>query len=181
MLQFKTLRFTFLAITLISIFFPFSMNYGKSKPSPKVKMSAVQELSFLDLKTLEIDIKTKKFTKMNDALKKSLGKKVSLKGFMMPLEYSEKEISEFLLMPYVPSCAHIPPPPSNQLVLVKMKKGLKTKSTFNPVEVQGTLSIEENKDLESSFKMEGLSSVELDPKDQSFSPPPMQHPGGIPN
>ncbi len=119
-----------------------------------------KEVSWELLKTLEVDVKTKK-NKMSKDLEASIKKEISLKGFMMPLEYDAKEISEFLLMPYVPACMHIPPPPANQLILVKMKKGTKIKPSFMPVEVKGILKIEENKELESSYLMEGISMKEI--------------------
>lgn len=125
-----------------------------------------KELTWETLKTLEVDAKTKK-NKMSTELTNSLGKEMTIKGFMMPLEYDAKEISEFLLMPYVPSCLHIPPPPANQLVLVKMKKGTKVKPTFMPVELKGKIKVEDNKELESSYLMEGLSMKEL----KDFTPP----------
>lgn len=119
-----------------------------------------KEMSWEVLKTLEVDAKTKK-NKMSKELEKAIGKEITLKGFMMPLEYDAKEISEFLLMPYVPSCLHIPPPPANQLILVKMKKGTKVKPSFLPVELKGKLKIEENKELESSYLVEGISMKEM--------------------
>lgn len=130
------------------------------------QLSFAKELAWETLKSLEVDAKTKK-TKMADELTKNLGKEITLKGFMMPLEYDAKEISEFLLMPYVPSCMHIPPPPANQLILVKMKKGSKVKPTFMPVEMKGKLKVDENKELESSYQMEGISMKEL----KDFTPP----------
>ncbi len=93
-----------------------------------------------------------------------LGKEIVIKGFMMPLDFSSKEVSEFLLMPYVPNCMHVPPPPSNNLVVVKMSEGSKMKATFYPVEVKGVLALEENIEFESSYKLAAKSVVELDPK-----------------
>lgn len=138
-------------------------------------LTIAKELSWEALKSLEVDVKSKK-SKMGDELSKNVGKEITLKGFMMPLEYDAKEISEFLLMPYVPSCMHIPPPPANQLVLVKMKKGSKVKPTFMPVELKGKLNIEENKELESSYLMEGLSMKELKSFTPSSSPNIPGHP-----
>ncbi|MCK6594690.1 MAG: DUF3299 domain-containing protein [Bacteriovoracaceae bacterium] len=132
-----------------------------------------KEMSWEVLKTLEVDAKTKK-NKMSKELEKAVGKEVTLKGFMMPLEYDAKEISEFLLMPYVPSCLHIPPPPANQLILVKMKKGTKVKPSFLPVELKGKLKIEENKELESSYLVEGFSMKEM--KENSASGAQPVHP-----
>jgi hypothetical protein len=133
------------------------------------------EATWENLKTLEIDVKTKKPI-IKDQLKKLVGKEVSIKGFMMPLDFEAKEIVEFLFMPYVPSCMHVPPPPPNQLILVKMKKGTKVKSTYYPMELTGKLSVDSNSDLESSFKIEGTKAVEL----KDYTPPPGPKPvGGI--
>ena len=121
------------------------------------------------LKTLDFDTKTKKNV-IKPELQKVLGKEVTIKGFMMPLDYEAKEIVEFLFMPYVPACMHVPPPPPNQLVLVKMKKGSKVKPSFYPIELTGKLAVETNADLESSFKMEGLKMKEL----KTYTPPSPQ-------
>ncbi len=132
------------------------------------------EVTWENLKTLEIDASTKK-QKMSPELTNALKKALKIKGFMMPLEYDAKEISEFLLMPYVPTCMHIPPPPANQLILVKMKKGKKIKPTFLPVEVEGNLKVLENKELESSYQMEGLSAKEIKETDNTNNKTPV-HP-----
>ena len=118
------------------------------------------EISWETLKTLENDPKTKSPIAKGD-LKKYIGKEITIKGFMMPLDYDSKAIVEFLLMPYVPACMHVPPPPANQLILVKMKKGTTVAPSFYPVEMTGVLSIDANKDLESSYKMEGLKLKEI--------------------
>ena len=131
------------------------------------------EVTWETLKTLDYDLKTKKNIIKPD-LQKVLGKEVTIKGFMMPLDYDAKEVVEFLFMPYVPACMHVPPPPANQLILVKMKKGSKVKPSFYPIELSGKLAVEANADLESSFKMDGLKMKEL--KDSQ----PMIPPGTTP-
>ena len=118
------------------------------------------EVTWETLKTLEVDPKTKNPVAKGE-LQKALGKEITMKGFMMPLDYDAKTVVEFLFMPYVPACMHVPPPPPNQLVLVKMKKGTTVKPSFYPVEITGKLSLDVNKDLESSYKMEGLKIKEL--------------------
>ena len=122
------------------------------------------EATWDDLKTLEMNAMTKK-TVIKPGLQKLLNKEVTIKGFMMPLDYESKQIVEFLFMPYVPACMHVPPPPPNQLILVKMKKGLKVTSSFYPMELTGKLTIDTNTDLESSYKIEGSKALEL--KDQA--------------
>lgn len=132
------------------------------------------EVTWETLKTLDYDVKTKKNTIKPD-LQKILGKEISIKGFMMPLDYESKEVTEFLFMPYLPACMHVPPPAANQLVLVKMKKGAKIKPSFYPIELWGKLVVEANADLESSFKMEGIKIKEL----KEFTPPPATAPKGV--
>lgn len=119
------------------------------------------EVTWETLKTLDSDPKTKA-PKASAELSKILGKEVTMKGFMMPLDYDSKTVTEFLFMPYIPACMHVPPPPANQLVLVKMKKGVPgIAPSMYPIELSGKLSIESNKELESSFKMEGLKFKEI--------------------
>ena len=48
-----------------------------------------------------------------------LGQNVRLPGFMVPLEELPEGSKEFLLVPYFGACIHTPPPPSNQIVLVR--------------------------------------------------------------
>lgn len=118
------------------------------------------EVTWETLKTLDVDPKTKK-PKTSAELQKILGKEITMKGFMMPLDFDSKAVVEFLFMPYVPSCMHVPPPPPNQLVLVKMKKGMTIQPSMFPIEITGSLSLDANKDLESSYKMEGLKIKEM--------------------
>ena len=118
------------------------------------------EVSWETLKTLDVDSKTKSPIAKGE-LKKILGKEITMKGFMMPLDYEAKEVVEFLFMPYIPACMHVPPPPPNQLVLVKMKKGATVQPSMYPIEISGKINLDANKDLESSFKMEGLKIKEL--------------------
>lgn len=134
------------------------------------------EISWETLKALDKDSKTKKPI-IPDHLKKAISSEVTLKGFMMPLDYESKEITEFLFMPYVPSCMHVPPPPANQLILVKMKKSAKIKPSMYPLELTGKLTIEDNAELESSYKMDGSKVAEL----KSYTPPPPPTPAGAHN
>lgn len=122
-----------------------------------------QTLSKLVVPSFEESKKGKKPIAAKE-IKEILGKEITIKGFMMPLDFSSKEVSEFLLMPYVPSCMHVPPPPSNNLIVVKMSKDSKMKPSFYPIEVKGILELEENIEFESSYKLAAKSVVELDPK-----------------
>ncbi|MCP4915093.1 MAG: DUF3299 domain-containing protein [Oligoflexia bacterium] len=74
-------------------------------------------------------------------LKKVLNKNISIIGFMIPLDYSKKTIKEFLLVPYYPSCAHVPPPPPNQILKVQMSGKSGIKPSYFPVKVTGVTKL----------------------------------------
>lgn len=70
------------------------------------------------------------------------GKRVSIPGFMVPLEDDADMVTEFLLVPFAGACIHVPPPPPNQIVYVKMDKNSKVKMSFvDPIIVTGQLKI----------------------------------------
>ncbi|MEE2745117.1 MAG: DUF3299 domain-containing protein [Bdellovibrionota bacterium] len=100
--------------------------------------------------------------KISKELKVALAKKVSIKGFMIPLDYHSKHVEQFLLVPYIPACMHVPPPPANQVVLVKMKKGEKTKPSYYPIKVSGSLFVGTKKGfVDSSFRMVATEVKEI--------------------
>lgn len=86
------------------------------------------------------------------------GKMVKIPGFMVPLEDSQKEVTQFLLVPSPQACIHVPPPPPNQMVLVDMQKG-GTPTAFGPIWVYGILHLHSKKHMygESSFQMSGVA------------------------
>jgi hypothetical protein len=68
---------------------------------------------------------------------------VKLSGFLVTLEGDGKAVSEFLLVPYFGACIHVPPPPSNQVVLVRVPgKGFRVNEMFDMVSVTGRLRTE---------------------------------------
>ena len=50
-------------------------------------------------------------------------------------------LSEFFLVPYFGACIHVPPPPPNQIVYVKMRSGAGLRSIEDALWVTGTLHI----------------------------------------
>ncbi|UCH74828.1 MAG: DUF3299 domain-containing protein, partial [Rhodospirillales bacterium] len=46
------------------------------------------------------------------------GQSIRMGGYLLPLEFTGKATTEFLLVPYVGACIHTPPPPANQIVHV---------------------------------------------------------------
>lgn len=84
--------------------------------------------------------------------------RVKVPGFMVPLEDSMKKVTEFLLVPTPQACIHVPPPPANQMVFVKMKSD-GTDVAYGPIWVHGTLRLTTKKHMygESSFELDGDS------------------------
>ncbi len=70
------------------------------------------------------------------------GKRVKIGGYVVPLDFESTTVKEFLLVPFVGACIHVPPPPANQIVYVKTDKGFEINDMFDPVTVTGTMKTE---------------------------------------
>lgn len=70
------------------------------------------------------------------------GKKVRITGFVVPLEFDMTYVNEFLLAPYMGACIHVPPPPANQIILVRSKKKVKVDDIYYPLTFDGVLKVE---------------------------------------
>lgn len=84
----------------------------------------------------EMDYITGKAGKELDSLNQ---KKVKIPGFVVPLEDDMQTVEEFLLVPTPQACIHVPPPPPNQMVYVKMKKA--EAMPVGPVWIYGELHL----------------------------------------
>lgn len=67
--------------------------------------------------------------------------RVSIGGYIVPLDFEATTVKEFLLVPFVGACIHVPPPPANQIVYVKSEKGFEITGAgaFDPVTVSGVM------------------------------------------
>ena len=72
------------------------------------------------------------------------GKDVRIAGYLLPLEFSETGDTDFLLVPYVGACVHVPPPPPNQIVFVRLAEKFIAKDLFTPVWVEGPLKTKQS-------------------------------------
>jgi hypothetical protein len=70
------------------------------------------------------------------------GKHVRIGGYVVPLDFESTTVKEFLLVPFVGACIHVPPPPANQIIYVKAEKGFEVAGQFDPVTVTGTIKTE---------------------------------------
>ena len=69
------------------------------------------------------------------------GKRVRIGGYVVSLDFDATKVKEFLLVPFVGACIHVPPPPANQIVYVKSAEGFEATGQFDPVWVTGTLKV----------------------------------------
>lgn len=105
------------------------------------------------------DSKKKKTSKDVKSLLKE--KAIKIAGFMVPLDYDKEKIKEFLLIPNPMSCMHVPPPPPNQMILVKMPKGKGAKYFWGPVWAEGKLNLNAKSDGQSpGYEMSGKAVSE---------------------
>lgn len=71
------------------------------------------------------------------------GQRVRLGGYPVPLETDAKgRVTQLFLVPYPGACVHVPPPPPNQIVLVRYAKGIELDDIYTPLWVEGPLSVQ---------------------------------------
>jgi hypothetical protein len=95
----------------------------------------VQNVSWSTLKTLNSAQPNSPASALNN-------KNVAIPGFMVPLEDDADEVTEFILVPFAGACIHVPPPPPNQMIYVKLTRNQKAKMSFTePIIVTGHLHV----------------------------------------
>ncbi len=68
------------------------------------------------------------------------GQSLKIPGFIVPLDVGKDGlVSEFFLVPYFGACIHVPPPPPNQTVYVKMAKGVALDSIYEAYWITGRM------------------------------------------
>ena len=75
-------------------------------------------------------------TKLNPALADAY---IKMPGFIIPIDISTDGVTNFILVPYVGACIHVPPPPPNQLVFVTTKVPWPSERLWEAVWVTGTM------------------------------------------
>lgn len=102
---------------------------------------------------------------MTPNLRRHNGQLVKIPGFMVPLEDEATVTTEFLLVPYPQACIHVPAPPPNQIVHVKMEEGKRTNVVWwEPIWAYGILNVETTTSIyaEASFTMVGQKTEMYD-------------------
>ncbi|WP_414201138.1 DUF3299 domain-containing protein [Pseudomonas sp. F1_0610] len=90
---------------------------------------------------------------------------VLIAGYPVPLESDENgHYQEFFLVPYPGACIHVPPPPPNQIILVRFAKGYQFADIYEPIWVEGRLYVDQqaNDLADSSYRLEAESVTAID-------------------
>ncbi|MEM6555926.1 MAG: DUF3299 domain-containing protein [Pseudomonadota bacterium] len=91
------------------------------------------------------------------------GEFVRIPGYVVPFDFnSNNRQKEFLFVPYMGACIHTPPPPPNQIILIRAEPAVRIKDIWVPYWIEGTLSTEktENELGDTAYAME-MSEIEL--------------------
>jgi hypothetical protein len=140
---------------------------GDSKVTEGMRQEAAAARAKLEKQKVDIEglfAKRAKITELrkkraNAAVPELAGQFLALPGFVLPLEYDGKKVTEFLLVPWVGACIHTPPPPPNQMVHVIAKTPFETKGMFEAVTITGVMKIETRK--EELFLVDGKAEINL--------------------
>lgn len=80
--------------------------------------------------------------KRTSELKQALNQKeVRIDGYLLPLKQTDRKVTEFLLVPVIGACIHVPAPPPNQMIVVSYPQGYLQSGMFAPVTISGKLQV----------------------------------------
>lgn len=90
-------------------------------------------------------------------------KPVTMKGYMMPIDFDEGVVRSFVLVPSMQACCYGVPPAMNEIVYVTMKGGEGTKYIKDMlIEVSGNITVGENIYGESVFALYRIAADKIE-------------------
>lgn len=80
---------------------------------------------------------------MDFSVNKALdGTLIKIPGFIVPLDVGKDGlVTDFFLVPYFGACIHVPPPPPNQIVHVRISKGIALDSIYEAYWITGRMKV----------------------------------------
>jgi uncharacterized protein len=149
---YKFLILLIIGISIGSICVYFFKGVTDQAISESIVSSKVTEAEWSELQALDVTSGN-----IPDKLRSLNGGSIKIPGFIIPLEDNQDFVDEFLFVPSPMACIHVPPPPPNQIIHVKMASGKKAKMSYGPVWLVGKFVISENsgKKIKTSFEMIG--------------------------
>lgn len=125
-----------------------------------IQFLQLEKIDFEELIAKRDEITQKRLKRASTPNEEINGKRVRIPGYLLPLEFSEKKVTEFLLVPWVGACIHTPPPPPIQIVHVNSTEGIDLKDKiYAAVWVDGTIEIESSS-RELDF-VDGVENIEV--------------------
>jgi hypothetical protein len=110
-------------------------------PLEAVKDLKLEELQDTDPRAIQAMEKLRAAWDKAPANPDIAGKRVRIPGFMVPLEYGQEKLTEFLLVPYFGACIHVPPPPANQIIHILPSQPVPMKTYMDAVWVEGVIEL----------------------------------------
>lgn len=100
------------------------------------------------------------------------GQRVRLPGYLVPITLEGESLKEFLMVPYFGACIHVPPPPPNQVVFVRLEEPVTVEDPYGPHWVTGVLrsTLSSTELAEAAYTMAG-EKVEIFDWDAMFPDP----------
>lgn len=78
-----------------------------------------------------------------DAVEDLDGQLIRMPGYIVPLEFTSDDMyAEFLFVPYMGACLHMPPPPPNQVIYVRAENTVQVPDIWTAYWLEGNLRIE---------------------------------------
>ena len=122
-------------------------------------LESARPISWADLAGLNYET-----GEMSDLIHLIDNKRVEIAGFIVPLELDGdiETVKEFILVPDPLACIHVPPPPPNQMIYVKMKQSIPLDMDLRGVSINGQLMVSQSElDYFSvSFELLGFTAQE---------------------
>ncbi len=126
-----------LPIIIVSILQLFKQSNNESADMIN-SQGPIFEIDWKTLRGLDLETGAK-----NENVQKIDGQRVKIAGYIVPLEDDVGQVTEFLLVPSPQACIHVPPPPANQMVHVRMAGGQKVDIPWGPVWLRGRASVKD--------------------------------------
>ena len=116
---------------------PIALQWGDLAPRQGMMFESMRLLGIVEHGQMSTPFDQETAAVMTDAYN---GKRVSLPGYAIPLDFEGEGATTMILAPYVGACIHVPPPPPNQLVLVTSERPYRYEGLFEPVTVTGVFN-----------------------------------------
>ncbi|WP_051304683.1 DUF3299 domain-containing protein [Chitinilyticum litopenaei] len=123
-----------------------ALKKGQIKPEHLVENDkALLAEKFADVQALVEQIARYEARRVSELVGELDQQPVRLSGYLLPLQEKDGKVTEFLLVPVIGACIHVPPPPPNQLVVVRYPAGYASERLFAPITVTGKLSVRKSR------------------------------------